>query len=102
MSVDYYFYKQSNDYMPIDEGRYTGMPDFYEYGLEKISPCDSCQYKDNKSEFACYGCWDEMNMLYKITRDKLPEIKKNMTCNFDLFESLMDSCNQDYIWVRMS
>lgn len=97
MSQWYYFTNSKGEL--IDDGGYAGIPNFWNYDLEKDSPCDSCENKDNESEYACWGCYKPMKTKYKITRAKLPELIKNMDCNKDLFEELMNKSGEDFIWI---
>lgn len=100
MSTYYYFYKEKDDYKAFNEGGYAGIPYLEDYDLESYNhKCDNCDKRDSKSEIVCYGCYSICKERYKITRDKISEIVKNMKYNKNLFENLMNEVGQDYIWM---
>lgn len=102
MGVYYYFYKEKDDVVSFNDGGYAGIPLCFEkYNLETYNPeCDNCEKKDNKLELTCYGCFDYCKVRYKITKDKIPNIIKDMRKSRQhLFEELIEQSKQDYIWM---
>lgn len=113
MGLCYYFYKNIDtnkhwtEWHEIDSAKYCGIPDsIREYGATKIVPkCNGCMYEDNsKSDnyfdhIHCFECEDG-HTAYLITREQAIKIQKNMECNKTLFTDLMDSINQEYIYMR--
>lgn len=102
MSTWYTFF--DNDGNVIDSGGWAGMPSFYDYDLDIVSPCDSCPHKRNfdSDDFGeCYGCFKPMNCLYKITEDDIPKLTNDMLYNKNLFFDLIKQYKSP-IWVKIS
>jgi len=100
MGKYYYFYKEKDDTNYFNDGGYAGIPYLDDYKLETYNPkCDNCDNKDSEYELACYGCCGVCKIRYKITRDKISEIVKDMNYNKELFEDLMSKIGKDYIWM---
>lgn len=115
MGVYYYFYKQIDpnkhwtEWDDIEMSKWSGFPDpdiVIKHGAKWVSPpCPGCRNENVGktdsyfSQLFCLQCYTDYTTFF-ITREQAIDLQKGMNCNEDLFTSMMDRANQDFIYFR--